>query len=393
MAKRKYKRKAKKKKHLNRNHLYWFLLAMAVLLILYFNIDKVLNLSKGIGNSRVKVNQLVQDKTVLDALTHTKILLGVSNINFKHRLSEEAIYVSLGIDKAEMDLNYANMILSGQIEMANGKVLAGKELQNGNKQILEIVDNDDKQSYEVTLYYAKDHISTKSKKTKLAIVVDDFGIHNDQLLEKFCSLDKNVTFAILPDQKYSEHVMYRASETGHESMIHIPMEPVSYPRNNPGTNAIYVHQSRQEINKKLKRFIKQLPLCVGANNHMGSLVTTDENVMEIILDVIRDNNLYFVDSRTSNSSIAYNVAKRMMIPTFKSSIFLDTPDVSRKTMNIKLDQLKTMKKSRDKILVITHCATQERYDYLKEFIKRVKKMGFEIVPVSKLFEKNLPEIL
>ena len=187
--------------------------------------------------------------------------------------------------------------------------------------------------------------------------------------------------------------MHRAADTGHESMIHIPMEPISYPKNNPGTNAIYVHQSKKEIVRKLEHFIRQLPLCIGANNHMGSLVTTDENVMEIVLQVIKDNNMFFVDSRTSNSSIAYDVAKRMMVPTFKSSIFLDTPDVSKKTMKTKLEQLKNLGKSREKILVITHCATKERYEYLKEFIIRIEKMDFEIVPVSKLFTSNLPEIL
>ena len=392
MAKRKYKRKAKKKKQISRSNLYWFLLVLCVLLILYFNIDKIINLTKGIGNSRVKVNQIFQDRTVLDALIHTKILLGVTDNNFNHSVRDEAIYVSLGIDQAEMDLNYANMILSGQVEIANGKVLAGKELQNGNKQVLDIVDQDDKQAYEVTLYYAKITM-TRSKKTQLAIVVDDFGIHNDALLEKFCSLDKNITFAILPDQKYSEYVMYRAADTGHESLIHIPMEPISYPQNNPGTNAIYVHQTVREITRKMERFIKQLPLCIGANNHMGSLVTTDENVMQIVLEVIRDNNLFFIDSRTSNSSIAFDVAKRMMIPTFKSSLFLDTPDVSQKTLKLKLDQLKALAKSRDKILVITHCATEDRYEYLKEFIKRVNKLDFEIIPVSKIFENNLPEIM
>jgi uncharacterized protein len=392
MTKRKYKRKAKKKKQFNKSHLYWFLLVMSVLLILYFNIDKIIDITKGVGNSRIKANQIDQDRTVLDALIHTKILLGIQDNNFRHRIGDEAIYVSLGIDQQEMDLNYANMILSGQVEIANGKVLVGKEYQNGNKQVLEIVDNDDKQTYEVTLYYAKKTTSIK-KKTKLAIVVDDFGIHNDKLLEKFCSLDENVTFAILPYQKYSEHVMYRAAETGHESMIHIPMEPVSYPQNNPGSNAIYVHQSKREIVKRMESYIRELPLCVGSNNHMGSLVTTDQSIMRSVLEVIQEHNLYFVDSRTSNSSIAYDVAKKMMIPTFKSSLFLDTPDVSMKTMKIKIAALKNLAKNREKILVITHCATEERYQYLKEFIKRVKKMDIEIVPVSKLFEKNLPEIL
>ena len=392
MSKRKYKRKTKKKKQFNRNHLYWFLLATAMLLILYFNIDKIIDLTRSNRNTRLKANQIFQDRTVMDAIIHSKNLLGVTDDNYSHRIGDKEIYVSFGIDRNEMDLNYANMILTGQIELVNGKVLKGRELQGGNKQILDIVDLDDKQTYQVTLYYSSISSSLKTK-TKLAIVVDDFGIHNDELVEKFCKLDKNITFAILPDQKFSEHVMYRAAETGHETLIHIPMEPVSFPANNPGANAIFVHHSKREITKKMERFIKQLPLCIGANNHMGSLVTTNEEVMNTVLEVLKANNLFFIDSRTSNSSIAYSLAKRMMIPAFESSLFLDTPDVSSGTMKTKLDQLKSLAKNRDKILVITHCATSERYEYLVEFLKRVKKMDFELVPVSKLFENKLPDIL
>ena len=86
----------------------------------------------------------------------------------------------------------------------------------------------------------------------------------------------------------------------------------------------------------MKKMIRQFPDCIGANNHMGSLVTTDESVMRIVLEVLKKHNLFFVDSRTSNSTIAYDTAKKMMIPTFKSNLFLDTPDVTLKTMKSKL---------------------------------------------------------
>ncbi len=76
------------------------------------------------------------------------------------------------------------------------------------------------------------------------------AIRNNKLLDDFCSLNSNVTFAILPDQRYSKLVMNKAAETGHETIIHIPMEPVSYPKDNPGANAIYVHLTEKEIQTK-----------------------------------------------------------------------------------------------------------------------------------------------
>lgn len=387
-------RKSSKKKSIDNNYLYIVLFIGFILLLIFFNHDKITNLiiNPQQKKSKVSIKQKQEYISVLDAITHAKLLLGVSEENYKNHISEDAINISIGIDSSEMDLNYANIIITGQVELIGGKILVGKEKYNGNKQVLEIDDPRDSQKYFVTLYYNKSQNKTKVK-TQLAIVVDDFGIRNNKLLDDFCSLNSNVTFAILPDQKYSKHVMNKAAKTGHETMIHIPMEPISYPRDNPGANAIYVHLSGKEIKRRMENYIKQLPLCVGANNHMGSFATTDESVMRSVLQVLNEHDLYFVDSRTSQSSIAYDLAKKMLIPTCENQLFLDTPSITEKTLPNKIRQLKYLAKNRDKILVITHCATQDRYEFLKNFIKEIEKLDFELVPVSELFRSKLPEII
>lgn len=389
MAKRK-----KRKKPVDHNFVYIFLLAIFVLFVLYFNFDKISNLVKNSQQEKTKVviKEIHEKISVFDAIVHSKKLLGISDKYFKNRIGDDAIHISLGVDKSEMDLNYANIIIAGQIELVGGKIISGKDKNNSNKQVLEFLDPKDSQKYIVTLYYARRNPDSK-KNTLLAIIIDDFGSQNDKLLDDFCNLNPNVNFSILPDLNHSREVMIKAAETGHETMIHIPMEPISYPKNNPGSNAIYVHLSNKEIRKRMERFIKQFPLCVGANNHMGSLATTDEEVMKVVLEVLKKHDLYFIDSRTTHSSVAYDVAKKMMVPTFKSTLFLDTPNMSNKTLNSKINQLKSLSKSRDKLLIITHCATRESYNFLKEFLKMIQKTDFKLVPVSKLFETKLPEIL
>ena len=388
------KRKNIKNKLFDNNNIYILLFMGFVLLLVLFNYDKIKNLVSDPQQKREKISikQKRTEISVLDAIVHSKLLLGVTEDNYKNHIGDDAIYISIGIDSSEMDLNYANIIVSGQVELINGKIISGTEKNNGNKQVLEIEDPNDSQKYFVSLYYTKPQ-NLRKNKTQLAIVVDDFGIRNNKLLDDFCSLDSNVTFAILPDQKFSKHVMNKAAETGHETMIHIPMEPISYPRDNPGANAIYVHLSEKEIKRRMENYIKQFPLCVGANNHMGSFATTDEKVMRSVLQVLKDHDLYFVDSRTSQSSLAYDVAKKMMIPTCVNQIFLDTPRITEKTLANKIKQIKYLSIDRDKILVITHCATQDRYEFLKEFIKEINKLDFELVPVSELFKSHIPEII
>ncbi len=375
------------------NLLYLFLFFIFILFLIFSNFNRIVELFNGSKSdvNQVKVKTIPDNNSILDAIVHTKELLGISENNFRNRVGSDAIYISMGIDKDEMDLNYANMILTGQIELNNGKIHTGKEIYSGSRQRLEVIDPVDSQKYYITLYY--NNSNKKNKAIELAIVVDDFGIHNNELLDRFCELNKNLTFSILPNQRYSNLVMRAASKTGHETMIHIPMEPISYPKNNPGPNAIYVHLSKKEIRKRMKRFIKQFPFCVGANNHMGSLATTDEDVMKTVLNVLKEHELYFVDSRTSRTTIAGKVAKEMMLPSITSSLFLDTPDLSNATLENKISQLKYLSQSQNKILVITHFATWERYKYLKKFIERIEKLNFKIVPVSTLLKRDIPDIL
>ncbi len=377
----------------NKKHKIIYLVIFVIIVITALNYRNIKNAINDFRNnsSKILVKKSASKKSVWDAIIETKKLLGISDNNFKRDKTEDnAISATIYINSSEIDLNFANIILSGQIELCHGKILSGTENNSANKQTITILDENHSQKYIVVFRY----INAKNDKntTQLAIVIDDFGNFRGNLLEKFCDLDKNITFAILPDLNHSVFAMHRAVEKNHETIIHIPMEPISYPKNNPGKNAIYVHLEEKEIRQRMQHYIEQLPLCVGANNHMGSLATTDQMVMDNVLNILQNNGLYFVDSRTSAASIAYKTASKMGMLTFETNLFLDTPDISNETLKDKILQLESLAKNRDKILVITHC-TAEKYEYLKKFIAEIQGLNFELVPVSKLLKNELPEIL
>lgn len=388
----KKRRKPRKKKKESKKTIYIFLFTLIVLFGLYYFFSSRLRVTSypEKEETRIDVKKLEKKDTVLDALDHARTLLGVPENLFKTRIKDDIINISMALNKAEMDLNYANMIITGQVELIGGKIRTGKELYSGSMQILEIYDPENKQEYKIKLYYAKANVY-QQEKTKLAIVIDDFGYSGGKLLEDFCALDKNITFAILPDLNFSEKAMNKANTSGHETMIHIPMEPINYPRNDPGDNAIFVHLSKKEIRKRMEHFIKELPLCVGANNHMGSLATADKEVMTVVLDVLKKHDMYFIDSHTTSSSIAYDTAQRMMVPSFDNDFFLDTPDITDETLAKKIRKLQNLKKN--KVLLITHCTSRKKLEYLKKFLVKIKNMNYELVPVSSFFKTDLPDIL
>ena len=68
-------------------------------------------------------------------------------------------------------------------------------------------------------------------------------------------------------------------------------------------------------------------------------------------------------------------------------MFLDVPASSKDVVKTKVNTLARWKKDRKQVVVISssHCFDQERLDNLLFFLDEAKKLGFEIVPVSKLF--------
>ena len=56
---------------------------------------------------------------------------------------------------------------------------------------------------------------------------------------------------------------------------------------------------------------------------MGSRATADPALMETILGLLRRRGLYFLDSRTTPDTVAFQIARKMGVPALQRSIFLD----------------------------------------------------------------------
>jgi len=332
-----------------------------------------------------------EGETEIDQAIHNLAeQLAIPEKSIKRRQRSDKISYSIPIDPNALDLSYANMLVKNEIEKNKGEFLSGNQESKRHK--LSIQHKESKQVYDLDLYYDEKTFKDKKPTKSIAIVVDDFGDIGGELLDDFLKLDPNICFAIMPDTPNSVITMQRAHAQGRETLIHIPMEPVGYPKNNPGKNAIFVHMNEHEIDRAISRFANTLSLCKGANNHMGSLATADDIVMRNVMNSLHKHKLYFLDSRTTQISVAYQTAQKAHIPAFRNDLFLDAPDLSNKTFDTKIDQILSLVASKKQVIAITHCHTKQHLDYLKNVIRRLKQEGFEIVPVSRIGQIDVPPI-
>ena len=156
----------------------------------------------------------------------------------------------------------------------------------------------------------------------LAVIIDDLG-YNVPVSKAIFALPADLTLAILPGGRYSQKLAEQGHVAGREILLHQPMEPWRYPKVNPGPGALFVDMDSASIQRVLKDNIKLFPKAVGVNNHMGSRFTNDPKAMDAVMAVLRDKQLFFIDSRTSGTSVGMERALVGHVPTASRNVFVD----------------------------------------------------------------------
>jgi polysaccharide deacetylase 2 family uncharacterized protein YibQ len=148
---------------------------------------------------------------------------------------------------------------------------------------------------------------------------------------------------------------------------------------------VLTSMNKREIERVVEESLANAPLAVGLNNHMGSKVTEDEEIMSTILRLVRKKNLFFIDSWTSNKSISFKLAKKMEVKTGRRDVFLDNLD-DPQYIRKQLSSLKEIALEKGQAIGIGHATRSATLKALKEFLPQFKKEGIRLVYISELVE-------
>lgn len=214
---------------------------------------------------------------------------------------------------------------------------------------------------------------------KVAIIIDDMG-YDEKVFEEFVSLGIPLTFSILPGEPYSVNIAREAKRLNYEIMLHLPMESKNHRLN--GKNMISENMTRDEMIYRLKQDIESVPYIVGVNNHMGSLLTENREIMNILLREIDRRGLFFLDSRTTATSVAFDVARSMGIRSGKRDVFLDN-EPSIVYIEEQIDRLIDIAKKKGRATAIGH-PKRETVEALREKIPLFRKEGLKLVFASEI---------
>lgn len=218
---------------------------------------------------------------------------------------------------------------------------------------------------------------------RLAILIDDGG-NNSSHGDRILALDNRLTLAILPNTPFAAEIAEKGAQKGFEIMLHMPMETDSATvQSVPGT--VFTRMEKDEIQKLTNAAIDQIPHVVGINNHTGSKFTSDREKMGYVLEVLQSRGLYFIDSVTINTTVAFNVAREMGVPSGRRDVFLDdSTDIAsvRRQFAILLETVQ----EQGSAIGIGHFQCPATAKVLAEEIPKLAEAGIELVHASELMQ-------
>jgi polysaccharide deacetylase 2 family uncharacterized protein YibQ len=156
----------------------------------------------------------------------------------------------------------------------------------------------------------------------VAIIIDDLGNH-DGVGRRVAALPGPVTCSILPHTPHSARLAGECHRSGKEVMLHLPMQPGRVSER-PGPGSLAQGQARAQVTRRVQRGFADVPFATGVNNHMGSHLTRHLAYMHWVMESLREEGArFFVDSYTSPTSVALEVARVNGLPAIRRDVFLD----------------------------------------------------------------------
>ena len=222
----------------------------------------------------------------------------------------------------------------------------------------------------------------------ISIIIDDMGYLIDRD-SRALKLPGNVTYSFLPHTPYARELALKAHKLNKEIMLHQPMEALKNDKLGPG--ALTLEMTRHEFITQLQSNLESVPHVVGINNHMGSLLTQHPGQMRWLMQELgKRNDLYFVDSYTTRTSLGQKIARENWIPSIRRDVFLDSDRDPHKIRN-HFQRLINKAKTTGFALGIGH-PYPETIAILEEELPKLARQGIKLLPVSKLVKRTTKRI-
>ena len=218
----------------------------------------------------------------------------------------------------------------------------------------------------------------------ISIIIDDIGYRIREDVRAI-AIPGPVAYAIMPHSPYARKMSRLASQNGKLVLLHLPMEAVMQEKNRfLGPGALWLDMTREQFMLTLNIDLNSLPEAVGVNNHEGSLLTRHTGHMEWLMDGLQKHRKFFIDSVTSEQSVASRVAMEKSVPYLRRDVFLDN-ERNETYIKSQLAELIRVARNNGKAIGIGH-PHPETIEVLIRELQKLDQYGVVLVSLTDLLQ-------
>ena len=215
---------------------------------------------------------------------------------------------------------------------------------------------------------------------RIAIVVTDMGHSHAPTNAAIRRLPGPVTLAFSPYAPDLEAWLIAARELGHETLMMLPMEPETYPRDDPGPHTLLTSLGPNVNRDRLEWVLSRGAGYVGVVTEMGSRFTTSEEALSPVLSALGERGLLVLDNGAAADSRIGDLAGRLGLPQAANSRLIDA-DTERDSIDLRLQELEDLARENGFAVGLAH-PYPLTFERLAAWIPTLERKGIVLAPIT-----------
>ncbi len=217
---------------------------------------------------------------------------------------------------------------------------------------------------------------------RIALVVGGLGISNQTTQDAVSKLPGPVSLAFAPYGPDLEARTAKARESGHEILLHLPLEPFDYPENDPGPQTLLSTLPAEQNIERLHWSMSRFTGYIGLLTYMGGKFTASDTALQPVMQEMTRRGLLFVDEGGNVRSLAAQVAGQAKAPFVRGDVVIDRLATGAE-IDKALQQLEAQ--ARDQGFAIgVGSALPITIERIARWAPQLEKKGIVLVPVSNM---------
>ena len=218
-------------------------------------------------------------------------------------------------------------------------------------------------------------------RARIAVVVTGLGLSDTATEAAIRTLPAAVSLSFTPYAKNLRSWVTLARSNGHEVLLDLPMEPTTFPNDDPGPRALITSLSTQENQERLDWILDQADSYVRLAGYMGSRFSASEEQLRPVFQALKDRGLLYLDNRPADGYVAARLARKMGLVHAVNNRRIDDRQASRLTIDARLAQIERVALT-ERVAVAMARPFPVTLERLAAWLAELDEHGFVLVPLT-----------